>query len=150
MALYLTHIHILCSTTDLRNNIDTITTITITSSSPEYTPTCSNLYAQGTSPHVRAFNCIQRSHQHIFETFTTAALSGLVGSMVFPITTGISTLMYSIGRYYLSMGYAECEDGNPTNRYKYPLARFTWYGLLGNIMLGMGACAIVACGKKKF
>lgn len=111
----------------------------------------SNLYAQGTSPHARAFNCIQRSHQHIFETFGLAAISGYVGSLVFPITTGMSTLIYSVGRYYLSKGYAECcEDGDPSKRYKYPLARGTWYGLLGNVLLGMGACALVACGKKKF
>ena len=27
-----------------------------------------NLYAQGTSKNVKEFNCVQRSHQHMFET----------------------------------------------------------------------------------
>ncbi len=78
-------------------------------------------------------------------------MSGYIGSLVFPVTAGISTLIYSVGRFYLSKGYAECcEDGDPSKRYKYPLARGTWYGLLGNVLLGMGACVLVACGKKKF
>ena len=65
----------------------------------------SNLYAQGTSKHVRAFNCVQRSHQHIFETFTTAAVSGLAGAVTFPITTAVSTLMYSVGKISCYIAY---------------------------------------------
>ena len=56
-----------------------------------------NLYAQGTSKHARAFNCVQRSHQHIFETYTQAVLGGLAGMISFPICTAISSLMYAIG-----------------------------------------------------
>jgi len=47
-----------------------------------------NLYAQGTSIHARTFNCIQRSHQHIFETFTQTSISALVGCLSYPIATG--------------------------------------------------------------
>lgn len=57
-----------------------------------------NLYAQGTSKHARAFNCVQRSHQHIFETYTQAVLGGLAGMISFPICTAISSLMYAIGK----------------------------------------------------
>ncbi|KAL7524152.1 hypothetical protein ACHAXR_000453 [Thalassiosira sp. AJA248-18] len=106
-----------------------------------------NLYAQGTSKHVRAFNCIQRSHQHIFETFTTAVIGGLAGAVTFPISTSISTLMYAVGRYYLSNGYANA-DGDASKRYTPPLARFMWYGFLGNITLGMASCALIISGKK--
>jgi hypothetical protein len=56
-----------------------------------------NLYAQGTSKHARAFNCVQRSHQHIFETYTQAVLGGLAGMISLPVTTAISSLMYAIG-----------------------------------------------------
>mmetsp|Transcript_10311 Transcript_10311/g.21779 ORF Transcript_10311/g.21779 Transcript_10311/m.21779 type:complete len:195 (-) Transcript_10311:232-816(-) len=107
-----------------------------------------NLYAQGTSKHVRAFNCIQRSHQHIFETFTTAAVGGLAGALTFPICSAVSTLMYAVGRYYLSKGYSECE-GDASERYKYrSIAVFMWYGLLGNTALGMASCALIMSGKK--
>eukprot|EP01083_Nonionella_stella_P041695 112953_1 len=108
-----------------------------------------NLYAQGTSKHVKAFNCVQRSHQHIFETFTTAVVGGLAGSVTFPITTAISSLAYAVGRYYLSKGYAECE-GDASKRYKYPIAKYMWYGFLGNTILGMASCAMIMIGKKSF
>lgn len=111
-----------------------------------------NLYAQGTSKHAKAFNCIQRSHQHIFETFTTAVLSGMIGSISFPICTSISTLLYAVGRYQLSKGYAACagveEGGDASKRYKYPMAKFMWYGFLGNVLLGMGSCGLIISGKK--
>lgn len=138
----------------------------------------SNLYAQGTSKHVLAFNCVQRSHQQIFETFTQTVVSGLVGAVTFPLCTSISTMMYALGesvcfyfesnvvllvnlqcknidtatkkgRYYLSKGYAECE-GDASKRYKYPLAKFMWYGFLGNVTLGMASCAMIISGKKTF
>eukprot|EP00574_Skeletonema_japonicum_P014643 CAMPEP_0201714214 /NCGR_PEP_ID=MMETSP0593-20130828/796_1 /ASSEMBLY_ACC=CAM_ASM_000672 /TAXON_ID=267983 /ORGANISM="Skeletonema japonicum, Strain CCMP2506" /LENGTH=200 /DNA_ID=CAMNT_0048203479 /DNA_START=91 /DNA_END=693 /DNA_ORIENTATION=+ len=111
-----------------------------------------NLYAQGTSKHAKAFNCIQRSHQHIFETFTTATLSGIMGAISFPICTAVSTLMYAVGRYQLSKGYAEAgaEEGgaDASKRYKYPMAKFMWYGFLGNVLLGMGSCGLIIGGKK--
>ena len=110
--------------------------------------THSNLYAQGTSKHVKAFNCVQRSHQHIFETFTTVVLGGIAGAVTFPICTSISTLAYAVGRYYLSKGYVECE-GDASKRYKYPVAKFMWYGFLGNVILGTASCAFLISGKKK-
>ena len=58
-----------------------------------------NLYAQGTSKHARAFNCIQRSHQHIFETFTTVVIGGLAGAVTFPICSAVSTFMYAVGKF---------------------------------------------------
>jgi len=106
-----------------------------------------NLYAQGTSKHARAFNCVQRSHQHIFETFTTVVVSGLAGAVTFPICTAASTLMYTVGRYYLSKGYAESE-GDSTKRYKYPLAKYMWYGFLGNMFFGLASCGFIIAGKK--
>lgn len=113
-----------------------------------------NLYAQGTSKHVRAFNCIQRSHQQIFETFTTVVLSGIMGSITFPICTALSTFTYAIGRYQLSKGYAEAAEesggADASKRYKYPLAKFMWYGFLCNVMLGMGSCGLMIGGMKTF
>lgn len=56
-----------------------------------------NLYVQGTSKHAKALNCVQRSHQQIFETYTQAVLGGLAGMISFPICTSISSLMYAVG-----------------------------------------------------
>ncbi|EED88537.1 predicted protein [Thalassiosira pseudonana CCMP1335] len=106
-----------------------------------------NLYAQGTSKNVKAFNCVQRSHQHIFETFTTVVVGGLAGAVTFPVCTAVSTFLYAIGRVQLSKGYAESE-GDATKRYKYPLAKFMWFGFLGNVALGMASCGMIMMGKK--
>jgi hypothetical protein len=106
-----------------------------------------NLYAQGTSKHAKVFNCIQRAHQHIFETFPQAIVTGLVGAASFPLTSAASSLMYFVGRVYLSNGYAESE-GEPSKRYSSPLAVFTWYGLVTNWLLAMASCVFQLAGKK--
>mmetsp|Transcript_22884 Transcript_22884/g.30410 ORF Transcript_22884/g.30410 Transcript_22884/m.30410 type:complete len:194 (+) Transcript_22884:91-672(+) len=106
-----------------------------------------NLYAQGLSKHVRCFNCVQRSHQHIFETFTGAVLTGIVAAVNYPICAAASTFAYAIGRITLSNGYAMSE-GDPKKRYSSPLARCMWYGLLGNVILSLMSCAEMVAGKK--
>ena len=73
-----------------------------------------NLYAQGTSKFVKEFNCVQRSHQHIFETYTQVTLAGLVGAVSYPLTTAILSLMYFTGRYVNSKGYA---TSDPSKRF---------------------------------
>jgi glutathione S-transferase len=97
-----------------------------------------NLYAQGTSKHAKAFNCVQRSHQQIFEHFTQVCVAGLVGAVSFPITTAISVLAYAVGRYKFSIGYC---SGEPEQRYASPLSRFMWYGMLSTYILGIASSA---------
>ena len=106
-----------------------------------------NLYVDGNSKYARAFNAVQRSHQHIMETFPTAILGGLLGAYQFPITTAISTLLYTTGRIALSMSYAKCE-GDASKRYENPLGRYMWSGLLGNVVLGfLSAVTTLATAK---
>ena len=107
-----------------------------------------NLYAQGTSKHAKAFNCAQRSHQHIFETYTLAVVSGIAGAVTFPICSSISSLIYGVGRYYLSRGYLESE-GDASKRYVYSMGKYMWYGLLGNAFLGTASCIVLMTGGKK-
>ena len=95
-----------------------------------------NLYVQGTSKYARAFNCVQRSHQHIFETFTQAIVTSLIGAIQFPVSAAILSATYVVGRIALSTGYASSE-GTPSKRYSSSLARLNWYGLLGSIFLGI-------------
>lgn len=106
-----------------------------------------NLYAQGTSKNVQAFNCIQRSHQHIFESFTQACLTGVIGALCFPMTAAISSLTYAVGRVAITNGYAAAE-GDASKRYQSKLAFYHWYGLLTNMMLGMIASITIMTGKK--
>jgi hypothetical protein len=94
-----------------------------------------NLYAQGTSKHARAFNGVQRSHQHIMETYTSVCIAGLMGAYNFPIVTAVSTLVFAVGRVALTKGYAATE-GDASKRYSSPLAFFMWYGLVLNFFLG--------------
>jgi MAPEG family len=106
-----------------------------------------NLYAQGTSRFVKVFNCVQRSHQHILETFTQALATGLIACVHFPITAAISSLAYAVGRRALSIGYAKSE-GEPSKRYSSPVAVYCWYGLLSNMMLAGLSCVNMIAGKK--
>mmetsp|Transcript_45128 Transcript_45128/g.67022 ORF Transcript_45128/g.67022 Transcript_45128/m.67022 type:complete len:190 (+) Transcript_45128:104-673(+) len=106
-----------------------------------------NLYAQGTSKHVRTFNCVQRAHQHIFEQFTQAVLMGTAAAATFPITAGASSLIYFVGRYSLSTGYAAAE-GDASKRYSSALAKYMWYGLVSNFFLSVASCGYQISGKK--
>jgi hypothetical protein len=106
-----------------------------------------NLYAQGTSHNVRAFNCIQRSHQHIFETFTWACLTSTAAALSFPISAAFSTLVYAAGRVVLSKSYAN-SDGDASKRYSNATGRYMWMGLLSNFALcGISCVKILASTK---
>jgi MAPEG family len=108
-----------------------------------------NLYAQGTSKHARAFNCVQRSHQHIFETFSQTIASALIGWHIYPISSAILMAMYTVGRITLSQGYAATE-GDASKRYSSKFAFFTWYGVMSLHALAMVAAAKMMLGGKMF
>lgn len=97
-----------------------------------------NLYVDGNTKCARAFNAVQRSHQHIFETFPSAILGGLVAAYQFPISAAISTTLYAVGRIVQSLNYAKSE-GDVKKRYANPMARYLWYGLIGNFALGFAS-----------
>merc|ERR1712150_264365 len=99
-----------------------------------------NLYAQGTSANTKAYNAMQRAHQHIFENFTTASIFAMAGALEFPISTALSTVGYAVGRIIFSSNYSKCE-GDISQRYsKNQLAKFMWHGLLTNMFLGVFSC----------
>jgi len=102
-----------------------------------------NLYAQGTSKHARAFNCYQRSHQQIFETFPYFCIVSLIGAVHYPITAGLACVSYCVGRVALSNCYAN-EEGDPKARYSSMLAPFMWRGLLAGIVVsGVSAVSFI-------
>lgn len=93
-----------------------------------------NLYVQGTSKHAKAFNCIQRSHQHIFETLSQMITFSFIGWINYPISSSIITSIYMIGRVHLSNGYAQ-SDGDPKKRYSSKLSGFMFRGLIAGTFL---------------
>ena len=105
-----------------------------------------NLYAQGTSKHAKAFNCIQRSHQHILETFPYLCTISLVGAVHYPITAAAATFAYALGRYSTSSAYAN-SDGDASKRYSSPFSTFMYYGILANMVVAALSCASFYGGK---
>jgi MAPEG family len=106
-----------------------------------------NLYAQGTSKVATTFNCVQRSHQHILETFTQALVTSLFASVHYPMTAAFNALLYSVGRQAISTSYASGE-GDATKRSSSPFASLCWYGLFANVVLAFLSCANMVSGKK--
>ncbi|GAX12708.1 hypothetical protein FisN_15Hh187 [Fistulifera solaris] len=106
-----------------------------------------NLYAQGTSKHARAFNCVQRAHQQIFETFPQVILSSLVAAWNFPLSTALATTLFCAGRVAFSNGYAAGE-GDASQRYSSKLAKYMWHGIVVNTFLGVLSCAKMIMGDE--
>ena len=107
-----------------------------------------NLYAQGTTKNAKAFNCVQRAHQHIFESLTQVMFASVVAAISYPVTAGVASLLYAIGRFYTSKGYAEGE-GDASKRFKYGiLGRFMYRGLLINFLLGIISSIKMITGGK--
>ena len=96
-----------------------------------------NLYVTPcTSKHSKAFNCVQRAHQHIFETFTQVVATSLIGALSYPVTSFLLLDLYCIGRSVMSYSYANSE-GEPSKRYESKFAMLTWYGLIGSTLLAI-------------
>ena len=106
-----------------------------------------NLYVLGDSKHARAFNCVQRSHQHIFETLPGVMLTSIINAFQYPCLTAIYTAAYAAGRIVFTTSYGQSE-GDPAQRYSSPVARLLWYGMLGNYLLAFVSCANMITGKK--
>lgn len=88
-----------------------------------------NLYAQGTSKHVRAFNCVQRSHQQVLESFTGYVLTTLFAAIMYPITAAVFASLWWYSRTIWVASYAASE-GNPSQRYDRPFSSFFWDAML--------------------
>ncbi|KAG7340400.1 MAPEG family protein [Nitzschia inconspicua] len=88
-----------------------------------------NLYAQGTTKNVRAFNCVQRSHQQVLETFTGYIMTALFAGLEFPITASIFCTLWLYSRSLWVSSYAESE-GDPSKRYDKPFSSFFWNAML--------------------
>jgi hypothetical protein len=106
-----------------------------------------NLYVQGISKNAQAFNATQRSHQHIFETLPSVMLTSIVNAFQYPALTAVFTAVYAAGRVVFTTDYGKSE-GKAEKRYEKPIARYMWYGIIGNYLLSLASCANMMTGKK--
>ena len=104
-----------------------------------------NLYVDGTSVHARAFNCCQRSHQQVFESYTQFSVANLAGAICFPLTALLSASVWFLGRVTWAKGYAASE-GDAKKRYTSPFSYCVWTGLLSSSILGLMSAAKITLG----
>lgn len=89
------------------------------------------LYAEGLGADAIAFNCLQRGHQQGLETLTQFMVMGLIGGTVYPVSVGVTGLLWNFGRLQWAEGYAKSAG----ERYKGgPLTFFIWVGLVMNLV----------------
>ena len=105
-----------------------------------------NIYAQGTSPYAIAFNCIQRSHQHVFETFPQMCIMSMIGAVHYPLTGALTLATYAIGRIAVSNCYANA-NGDASKRYASPFSIFMWYGYVATCFVSMASSISFVLGK---
>ena len=99
-----------------------------------------NMYVEGTSPHARAFNCVQRSHQNIMETLPQFLLFSLASALSFPVTTAAACALWLKARMVWARGYAGSE-GDPAKRYEHPFARHIWTTLIATFFMAIMSSA---------
>lgn len=108
-----------------------------------------NLYAQGTSKNVLAFNCVQRSHQQILETIPGYFCSVLFTGLEFPITAFVLACLWLYSRIVWVKGYQE-SIGKPMERYSHPFSGFFWHSMLTLVMTSLMVAIQLVLGRKIF
>jgi len=108
-----------------------------------------NLYAQGTSKHVRAFNCVQRSHQQILETLPGYFCTVLITGLEFPITSFVIASLWLYSRIVWVKGYA-ASMGQPMDRYSHPFSGFFWHAMTALSVTSLFVAAQLLLGRKIF
>eukprot|EP00668_Euglena_longa_P045414 GGOE01061074.1.p1 GENE.GGOE01061074.1~~GGOE01061074.1.p1 ORF type:complete len:179 (+),score=25.58 GGOE01061074.1:40-576(+) len=100
------------------------------------------MYAIGGSEEDKKFNCVQRGHQHAFETYTQFVALSLIGGLRHPITTALAGIVWTIARLRWAEGYA---SGDPEKRYSSPWGACVWYSLVA-VMTTAGSTALGILG----
>eukprot|EP01123_Difflugia_compressa_P007151 TRINITY_DN196_c0_g1_i1.p1 TRINITY_DN196_c0_g1~~TRINITY_DN196_c0_g1_i1.p1 ORF type:complete len:171 (+),score=17.86 TRINITY_DN196_c0_g1_i1:62-514(+) len=64
-------------------------------------------------PQKKRFNCLQRGHQNLLESYTTQLLLLLIGGIKHPLISAVLGIVYCIGAYSFAVGY----EKGPEKRY---------------------------------
>jgi len=91
-------------------------------------------------PEKNKFNCAQRGHQNLLETFSSQLFLFLLGGLKYPRITAAATAAYCVGAYSFATQYG---SGNPDARYKAlgSLVRVVYF-----ISLGTSLSAVLSIG----
>mmetsp|Transcript_15481 Transcript_15481/g.35451 ORF Transcript_15481/g.35451 Transcript_15481/m.35451 type:complete len:210 (+) Transcript_15481:453-1082(+) len=108
-----------------------------------------NLYAQGTSKHAKAFNCVQRSHQNILETFPGYVCTVLFVGLEYPVTSSVLALLWLYSRMVWVKSYA-ASAGDAAKRYDHPFSAFFWHAMMALIIASWLVAAELLLGYKLF
>ena len=84
-----------------------------------------NLYVDGNTKHSKAFNCVQRSHQQIFETLHMYLFCSMVSGLSFPLTVSVACSVWLYSRMKWVAGYSTSE-GDAAKRYSQRYSGLFW------------------------
>jgi MAPEG family len=107
-----------------------------------------NLYAQGTTKHVIAFNSVQRSHQQILESYPGYLLMALLASIYFPLLAAIHCALWLYSRIVWTRGYAT--GNSPKDRYSHPHSRLFWTNMTALFLLSLLSSVNLVAGYAFF
>merc|ERR1712232_769744 len=108
-----------------------------------------NLYAQGISKNAKAFNCVQRSHQQILETFTGYVCTVLFTGLEFPVTAFCLAALWLYSRQVWVSGY-KASEGEAIQRYSHPHSGYFWHAMLALIVTSAFVGIELVLGRKIF
>ena len=104
---------------------------------------------EGTSKHVRAFNCVQRSHQQILETLPGYFITVLVAGLEYPVAAFLFASVWLYSRMVWVKGYS-ASLGDPAKRYSHPHSRLFWHCMLALLVMSWLVAIQLIVGRKIF
>jgi hypothetical protein len=99
-----------------------------------------NLYVEGNTKHARAFNCVQRSHQQVFETLHMYLFCSMVAGICFPLTVTVACSIWFWSRMKWADGYSKSE-GDASKRYSNAGSGLFWRMTLVLLCLSFATAA---------
>jgi hypothetical protein len=90
----------------------------------------------GNTPHAKAFNCWQRSHQQTFETYPQFLACSGFAALCYPVATFAAVMVWFAGRITWANGYAASE-GDPSKRYDSIFSKGIWVGFVTTFFLSL-------------
>jgi glutathione S-transferase len=99
------------------------------------------LYAEGFSEEAREFNCVQRAHQHAFETYPQFLTLSIIGGLHFPVLTTCAGALWNYARLKWAESYS---SKGPEKRYEHWASTGIWVGLLLELFASVGTAVYIS------
>ena len=104
---------------------------------------------EGTTKNVRAFNCVQRSHQQILETLPGYFITVLVAGLEYPVATFCFASVWLYSRIVWAKGYS-ASLGDVAQRYSHPHSSLFWSCMLALLVMSWLVAIQMVVGRKIF